>query len=292
MQLRVAAVQMNSGEDKAANLAQAEELITRAAESGAQIVALPELWTYLGRPEGNQANAEPIPGPIINRLGELARQHRITLHCGSMLETPDDARHDPRPYNTAAVLDQDGRLIAKYRKIHLFDAAPHGSSAPYQESASIQPGNEMVTFQAAGLTIGVATCYDLRFPELFRILALRGAQVILMGAAFTMQTGRDHWEVLIRARAIENGVYMVAPDQVGTHPPQRATFGRSMIVDPWGTVTSQAPDHPGVILAEISTERIAEVRHQIPSLANRREATYAWPGEEATTPQPFSLEPV
>jgi predicted amidohydrolase len=290
MQLRVAAIQMNSGEDKAANLAQAEALITRAAESGAQIVALPELWTYLCRPEGEPANAEPIPGPIINRLSELARRHRITLHCGSMLETPDDPRRDPRPYNTAAVLDQDGRLIAKYRKIHLFDAAPQGSSAPYLESGSIQPGNEIVTFQAAGLTIGLATCYDLRFPELFRILALRGAQVILMGAAFTMQTGRDHWEVLIRARAIENGLYMVAPDQVGTHPPQRTTYGRSMIVDPWGTVIAQAPDHPGALLAEISTERIADVRHQIPSLANRQEAAYAWPEQEATAPQPFSLE--
>ena len=277
MQLRVAAVQMHSGEDKAANLAQAEELIERAAERGAQIIALPELWTYLGRAEGNRANAEPIPGPITTRLAALARRHRVTLHCGSMLEAPDDPGADPRPYNTAAVLDQDGRLIAKYRKIHLFDAVPYGSTAPYLESEGIQPGHEIVTFQAEGLMVGVATCYDLRFPELFRILALRGAQVIVMGAAFTMQTGRDHWEVLIRARAIENGLYLVAPDQVGAHPPQRMTFGRSMIVDPWGTVLAQAPDHPGVIFAELDTERVADVRRQSPSLANRQAAAYRWP---------------
>lgn len=277
MSLRVAAVQMNSGDDKAANLAQAEALIEQAAQGGAQLVALPELWTYLGPAEGNAANAEPIPGPTINRLAALARRHHITLHCGSMLEAPDDPGADHRPYNTAAVLDHDGQIIAKYRKIHLFDADPYGSTAPYLESEGIQPGSEIVTFEAEGVQIGVATCYDLRFPELFRILALRGAQVILLGSAFTMQTGRDHWEVLVRARAIENGVYLLAPDQVGAHPPRRVAYGRSMIVDPWGTILAQAPDSPGVIQADISLERLADVRRQIPSLANRRPQTYCWP---------------
>lgn len=276
MTLRVAAVQMNSGDDKAANLAQAEALIERAARRGAQLIALPELWTYLGPAEGSIPNAEPIPGPTIDRLAALARRHQITLHCGSMLERSDQTDHDPRPYNTAAVLGHDGRLIAKYRKIHLFDADPSGSTAPYRESDGIQPGQEIVTFEAEGLRIGLATCYDLRFPELFRILALRGAQLILMGSAFTMQTGRDHWEVLVRARAIENGLYLLAPDQVGAHPPKRMAYGRSMIVDPWGTVIAQAPDLPGVITAEIDLERLADVRRQIPSLANRQPRAYRW----------------
>jgi predicted amidohydrolase len=277
MTLRVAAVQMNAGDDKAANLAQAEALIEHAAQSGARLIALPELWTYLGPTEGNVPNAEPIPGPVIDRLAALARRHQITLHCGSMLERPDDPRADPRPYNTAAVLNHDGHLIAKYRKIHLFDADPIGSTAPYRESDGIQPGEEIVTFEAEGLHIGLATCYDLRFPELFRILALRGAQMIIMGSAFTMQTGRDHWEVLVRARAIENGLYLLAPDQVGAHPPKRVAYGRSMIVDPWGTVIAQAPDVPGVITADINLERLADVRRQIPSLANRQPRAYQWP---------------
>ncbi|HEY7346931.1 MAG TPA: carbon-nitrogen hydrolase family protein [Ktedonobacterales bacterium] len=282
MALRVAAVQMNSGDDKAANLAQAEALIERAAQSGAQVIALPELWTYLGPTEGNIPNAEPIPGPTTDRLAALARRHRVTLHCGSMLERPDHPGSDARPYNTAAVLDHDGRLIAKYRKIHLFDAEPYGSAAPYRESDGIQPGDEIVTFEAEGLHIGLATCYDLRFPELFRILALRGAQLIIMGSAFTMQTGRDHWETLVRARAIENGLYLLAPDQVGAHPPKRMAYGRSMIVDPWGTVLAQAPDLPGVISAEISLERLADVRRQIPSLANRQPQAYRWAEEVLT----------
>ncbi len=279
MPLQVAAVQMNSGEDKAANLAQAEELIERAAQRGAQIIALPELWTYLGPTSGLRANAEPIPGPTIDRLAALARRYQVTLHCGSMLEQPDNPGVDPRPYNTAVVLNHDGQIIAKYRKIHLFDAEPYGSTAPYQESEGIQPGNEIVTFEAEGIQIGLATCYDLRFPELFRILALRGAQLIILGSAFTMQTGRDHWEVLVRARAIENGVYLLAPDQVGAHPPQRMAYGRSMIVDPWGTVLAQAPDFPGIILAEITLKHLLDVRRQIPSLTNRRPQAYRWPGE-------------
>lgn len=277
MPLRIAAVQMNSGDDKAANIAQAEKLIERAARGGAQLVALPELWTYLGPAEGNAANAETIPGPVTERLAALARRHQITLHCGSMLEAPDNPGADPRPYNTAVVLDHDGHIIAKYRKIHLFDADPYGSTAPYLESEGIQPGKDIVLVEAEGIQIGIATCYDLRFPELFRILTLRGAQLIILGSAFTMQTGRDHWEVLVRARAIENGVYMLAPDQVGAHPPRRMAYGRSMIVDPWGTVLAQAPDQPGVIQAEMTIKRLLDVRRQIPSLANRQPQSYHWP---------------
>jgi len=165
-------------------------------------------------------------------------------------------------------------LLATYRKIHLFDAAPDDAAPAYQESATIAAGDAIVTAEVDGLTLGLATCYDLRFPELFRALALRGAQVFLLPSAFTLETGRDHWEPLIRARAIENGCYVVAADQVGTFPPKRATFGRSLIVDPWGTVLAQAPDYPCVITAEIDTDRVADVRRRIPSLANRRPDVY------------------
>lgn len=274
MRMRVAAVQLNARDDKAANVAAAEAGIVEAAEAGARLVVLPELWTYLGPAEGNRANAEPIPGPVTERLAALARQYRLILHGGSMLESPVGSPRDARPFNTAVLFGPDGDLLATYRKIHLFDAAPDDAAAAYQESATIAAGDAIVTVEVDGLTLGLATCYDLRFPELFRALALRGAQVFLLPSAFTLETGRDHWEPLIRARAIENGCYVIAADQVGTFPPKRATFGRSLIVDPWGTVLAQAPDQPCVVTAEIDTDRVADVRRRIPSLANRRPDVY------------------
>jgi predicted amidohydrolase len=269
MALRVAAVQLNSRDDKAANLAAAEALIARAAEGGARLVALPELWTYLGPEAGHRANAEPIPGPTTERLSALARRFGIVLHGGSMLEAADDA--GGRPYNTAVLFDARGRLVARYRKIHLFDAAPLDTAAPYRESASTAAGDAVVTAETDGLRLGLAICYDLRFPELFRALALDGAEIIVLPAAFTLETGRDHWEVLVRARAIETGCYVVAPDQHGPCPPDRVKYGRSLIVDPWGTVLAQAPDGPGVIWAEIEPERVADARRRLPSLAGRRD---------------------
>jgi deaminated glutathione amidase len=274
MRVRVAAVQLNSRDDKAANIAAAETLIGRAAEGGARLVVLPELWTYLGPEAGNAANAEPIPGPTTELLAALARQHQITLHGGSFLEAAPEAG-DGRCYNTAVLLDAQGQLVVKYRKIHLFDADPLPGAAPYRESATVAPGSDVATATVDGLRLGLATCYDLRFPELFRALAQRGAEVLTLPAAFTLETGRDHWEVLVRARAIENGCFVIAPDQWGAHPPVRVKFGHSLIVDPWGTVLAQAPDGPGVIWADLDLERMAEVRHRLPSLANRRPETYA-----------------
>lgn len=276
MRIRVAAIQLNSRDDKAANVAAALAAITHAAEAGAQLVVLPEVWTYLGPPAGNAANAEPIPGPITAQLAALARRHSIILHGGSILEAPtnDAASAGHRPYNTAVLFDQSGRLVATYRKIHLFDAAPQDGATPYRESETVAPGNAIVTAEIAGLRLGLATCYDLRFPELFRALVLRGAELILLPAAFTLETGRDHWEPLLRARAIENGCYIVAAGQVGPYPPNRVAYGRSMIVDPWGTVRAQAPDEPGFILAELDLARVADVRRRIPSLANRRPEVY------------------
>ena len=278
MRIRVAAVQLNSRDDKAANIAAAEAGIARAAELGARLVVLPEVWTYLGLPEGNRAHAEPVPGPVTERLAALARQHGLLLHGGSIYEAPSpgtSAATAGHPYNTAVLFDPAGHLAATYRKIHLFDAAPQDGAAPYQESATVAAGEAVVNVELEGLRLGLATCYDLRFPELFRALALRGAEVIPLPASFTRETGRDHWEPLLRARAIENGCFIVAAGQVGTFPPQRRTHGHSMIVDPWGSILAEAGgDEPEVISAEIDTERVADVRRRIPSLANRRPEVY------------------
>jgi deaminated glutathione amidase len=274
MRLLVAAVQLNSADDKAANIAAAEAGITRAAELGARLVVLPELWTYLGPAEANRKNADPIPGPVSELLARLAQRYALVLHGGSILELPWGSSSEARPYNTALLFGPDGRLLTTYRKLHLFDAAPDETAAPYRESETIARGDAIVTVEVEGLKLGLATCYDLRFPELFRALALRGAEIFLLPAAFTLQTGRDHWEPLIRARAIENGCYFVAAGQVGSFPPRRMTFGRSMIVDPWGTILAQAPDEPTVVISEIDLDRIGDVRRRIPSLANRRADVY------------------
>jgi predicted amidohydrolase len=275
--LNVAIAQMNSGADKAANISSALELIDRAAESGARLVVLPEVWTYLGPEDANRENAESIPGPVSNMLSERARRHGIYLHAGSMYEIEPG---NPAMYNTAVLIDPEGSIIARYRKMHMFDVVLDGV-AKYQESATVSPGHEVVMATVDGVTVGLATCYDLRFPELFRILALRGAELVLLPAAFTMTTGKDHWETLIRARAIENGVYMIAAGQWGQHPPGNWCYGRSMAVDPWGTVIATAPDGVGVVSATVDLERVLAVRRQIPSLANRRADAYAWP-EDAT----------
>ena len=272
--LRVAAVQMNSRDEKAANLETALGLIDRAAAAGARLVALPEVWPYLGPDAGNRANAEPIPGPTIDRLADRARRHGVYLHAGSIHEVRPD---DPRLFNTTVVIDPDGDIVARYRKIHMFDVVLDGV-ADYEESATVSPGDELVVLDVDGTAVGLAICYDLRFPELFRILALRGAEVILLPAAFTLTTGKDHWETLIRARAIENGVFMVAPAQIGQHPPGNWCYGRSLIVDPWGTVLATAPDVETVITADLDRALLRQVRRQIPSLANRQPDRYAWPG--------------
>jgi predicted amidohydrolase len=264
---------MNTRGDKAENLDTALALIDQAAANGARLVALPEVWTYLGPDEGNREHAEPIPGPTIDRLAERARRHGIYLHCGSVYESRPG---EPKVFNTTVVLDPDGDIIGTYSKIHMFDVVLDGV-ASYQESATNAPGDEIVTVEVDGITVGLAICYDLRFPELFRILALRGAEVIVLPAAFTMTTGKDHWEVLIRARAIENSLYMVAPAQVGTYDGQHWCYGRSMIVDPWGTVIGVAPDQETVVTATVDRSLLQKVRRQVPSLANRMPDRYRWP---------------
>jgi predicted amidohydrolase len=273
MTISVALAQMNSQDDKNANIESALALIDEAAASGARLVTLPEVWTYLGPDEGVRPAAEPVPGPLTDLLSERARRHGIYLHAGSVLEAVEG---EPKVFNTTVVFDPNGGIIAKYRKIHLFDVDLAGD-ASYRESATVGAGDEIVTFELDGVTVGLAICYDLRFPELFRILALRGAQVILLPAAFAMTTGRDHWETLIRARAIENGVFMIAAGQWGTHPPGRWCYGRSMVVDPWGTVIAKASDGTGLLRTEVDLALVERVRGQVPSLANRKPDRYRWP---------------
>jgi predicted amidohydrolase len=276
--LDVAIVQMNSRDDKRDNIATALDLIDRAAATGTRLVALPEVWPYLGPDEEVLDQAETIPGPITELFAERARRHGIYIHGGSIYETRPG---DPGIYNTTFVLDPMGEIIARYSKIHMYDVVLDGV-AEYQESASITPGDEIAITEIDGVAVGLTICYDLRFPELFRILALRGAQAIMLPAAFTLMTGKDHWEPLIRARAIENELYMIAPAQWGTHPPGKWCYGRSMIVDPWGTVVTTASDGVGIATATIEPSRVEAVRRQIPSLANRRPGAYKWPEESAS----------
>ncbi|MCA9879642.1 MAG: carbon-nitrogen hydrolase family protein [Thermomicrobiales bacterium] len=271
--LNVAVLQMNSGTDKAANITEALALIDRAAAQGARLVVLPEVWTYLGPDDGNRPNAEAVPGPVSDLLAARARQHGIYVHGGSYLETRPG---EPGLFNTSLVFDPDGDIIARYSKIHMFDVVLDGD-AKYMESATVSPGDEIVTVDIDGIPVGLAICYDLRFPELFRILALQGARAIILPAAFTMTTGKDHWEILIRARAIENETYFVACGQWGAHPPGSWCYGRSMIVDPWGTVLATAQDGVSIAQATLHDDRVSAVRRQIPSLSNRRPEAYRWP---------------
>ncbi len=271
--LSVALVQMNSDDSVDRNLADALVAIDQAAAARARLVVLPEVWTYLGPDDGIRDAAQTIPGPLTEQLADCARQHGIYLHIGSIHERVEG---EPRLYNTSVVYDPQGQEIARYRKIHLFDVDLEGAGA-YRESETIAPGEEIVTFDLDGITVGLAICYDLRFPEIFRILALRGAEVIVLPAAFTLATGKDHWEPLLRARAIENSLYMVAPGQVGQHPPGLWCYGRSMVVDPWGLVTAQATDQPTVLTSQLDLDRVRQVRRQVPSLSNRLPDRYAWP---------------
>lgn len=266
--LPVALVQLDTGEDVAANLRVAVALAGEAAAGGARLVALPEYLQYRGPDSGYQASAHPIPGPHTQPFAEIARQRGCWILVGSLAEQASDGRC----HNTSVLLDPAGRIAARYRKIHLFDIEVDAGPSD-RESARVAPGTEPVTAAVDGLTVGLTVCYDLRFPELYRTLALRGATVFTVPSSFTERTGRDHWEVLLRARAIENGAWVLAPAQIGGPAGLRA-YGRSMVVDPWGTVVAQAADEVGIVRAEIDLGRPAAVRRQIPSLDNRRPGTY------------------
>lgn len=275
--LKVAAIQMRSGADKNQNLLDAIRLIDRAANQGATLAVLPETWPYMGVPASVAENAEAIPGDLTNRLAEVARAHRIFLHCGSIHER---AAGEPRAFNTSVVLNPDGDIIGTFRKIHLFDVAI-GDQVLSQESATIAPGSEHVVVDIDGVRLGLTICYDLRYPELYRMLALDGAQIIAVPAAFHQHTGRDHWEVLLRARAIENQVFVIGANAHGTHPSGWISYGRSMVIDPWGTVLSTAPDGVGHIVADCNLRDLDRIRAELPSLSNRRPNAYTWSHDAA-----------
>jgi predicted amidohydrolase len=273
--VRVATVQLNSTADFAANLASAERLTRAAASDGARLIVLPEKWTAMGADADLRAAAQPLDGPAIEWARALARELQVDLIAGSIVEQVEGQE---KLANTSVHADPQGELRAVYRKLHMFDVEVGGRA--YRESDLEEPGDEIVCSQSAdGTELGLSICYDLRFPELYRILAVRGARVIVVPAAFTLATTRDHWETLLRARAIENQAFVVAANQVGAHPGGHRSGGRSMIVDPWGLVLAQAPDGEAYAIAELDLERQAQVRAQLPSLANRRPEAYRWPQE-------------
>ncbi|HEY0517825.1 MAG TPA: carbon-nitrogen hydrolase family protein [Solirubrobacteraceae bacterium] len=275
--LRVAAIQLNSTADQAANTAAADRLTRAAAAEGAELIVLPEKWTAMGSEQDQLAAAQPLEGPAVTWARELARELSVELVAGSFLELVPGQR---KPANTSVHVDRDGEIRAVYRKLHMFDVEVGGKV--YRESELEQPGEEIVVSRTAdGVELGMSICYDLRFPELYRILAVLGARVIAIPAAFTLATTRDHWETLVRARAIEDQAFVIAANQVGVHPAGQHSGGRSMIVDPWGVVLAQAQDSEGHILARLDLERQREIRDSLPSLANRRPGAYRWPQEQA-----------
>ena len=264
--MRVAVCQLNARDDRAANLRVARELLDRAAAGGADLAVLPEYVDYLG-PASGEPKPEPVDGEFAAFFAQAARELRMWVLAGSFHEIGPDAEHI---YNTSLVFDRSGELAAAYRKIHLYDVEIPGRVS-FQESRTVAPGAEPVVAEVEGVRVGLSICYDLRFPELYRQLAVAGgARVLVVPAAFMMHTGRDHWEVLLRARAIENQCYVIASAQIGDHDPGRTCFGRSMVVDPWGTVVAQAPDTVGVVLADLDLDRVTRIRAELPSLANRR----------------------
>lgn len=267
--MRVAAVQLNSTEDVAANLRAADSLVREAANRGARLVLLPEKWNVLGRGEAMARAAEalgPEPGPALGWARDLARDLEIDLIAGSVVERR--AQRD-RSANTSVHFGPDGGVRAVYRKLHMFDVEVDG--VRYAESEREEPGDEVVVSELAdGIRLGMSICYDVRFPELYRELSNRGAQILVVPSAFTLATTRDHWEVLLRARAIENQCFVIAANQIGPHPPDHRSGGRSMIIDPWGLVLGTASDSEGVVLADLDFARLEDIRRRLPALSHRR----------------------
>ena len=257
---------MTSGGDLARNLEQAAHFIARAAQAGAELVALPENFSLMQEADaGPSPTAEGPDGPIIEFLRDQAKRHSVLLAGGTI---PERIPGDARQFNTAVLIDGDGTVLARYRKIHLFDVEL--PDAAFQESRTIAPGEEVVVAETRLGPVGLSVCYDVRFPELYRALAERGARVLLVPAAFTVPTGRDHWEVLLRARAIENQAFVVAAAQYGTHNATRRSFGRSLIIDPWGVILATVPDGEGIGLADLDFAALDRIRQELPALRHRR----------------------
>jgi predicted amidohydrolase len=269
-------VQLTATDDAERNLATADRLVREAAGAGAALVVLPEKWPALGPGEVLRANAQPLDGTVVTWARDVARELGIDLVAGSVSERVEGR---DRLANTSLHIGPDGAIRATYRKVHMFDVEVDGVT--YRESEHVEPGSVLVVCRTRdGIGLGLTICYDLRFPELHRILAVRGARILTVPSAFTVATTRDHWAVLLRARAIENQCFVIAANQVGEHAGGLRSGGRSMIVDPWGVVLAQAPDTETVVIADLDLERQDQIRSELPSLANRRPGAYAWPDPE------------
>ena len=268
--MRAAAVQLNSTDDIDRNLATADRLVRAAAAQGAELVVLPEKWSVLGTGEQMRRGAQPLDGPAVEWARGAARELSLDLVAGSIAERVPGQE---KLANTSVHVGPDGEVRAVYRKLHMFDVEVDGTV--YAESEHEQAGGEIVVSElAGGVVLGMSICYDVRFPELYRELAARGAQVLSVPSAFTLATTRDHWEILLRARAIENACFVVAPNQIGVHPPGNRSGGRSLIVDPWGLVLAGAADAETAIVADLDLDALRDVRRRLPSLAHRRTDVY------------------
>ena len=265
-----AVVQLNSGADVEANIAAADEHVRAAAAHGAKLIVLPEKWTAIGGHADLRAGAQTLDGPAIGWARATASELGVDLLAGSIAERVQGRE---RLSNSSVHVGPDGEIKAVYRKLHMFDVEVDGKR--YRESDTEQPGEAIVASELGnGTMLGMAICYDLRFPEVFRVLALRGVRTIALPSAFTLATTRDHWETLVRARAIENQVFVLAANQTGAHPGEHRSGGRSMIVDPWGVVLAQVADEPGFALAELDFARQDDVRARLPVLTHRRPKAY------------------
>jgi predicted amidohydrolase len=272
--LRVACVQLASDHDAEANVARAELGVREAADRGARLIALPEKWNVIGEADVLRAGAEPEDGPTVTRVRAWARELDCWILAGSIITREPGVE---KLLNLSLLVAPDGSIRGRYAKSHMFDVDVAGVG--YRESDASHAGSEVTVTEVDGVPLGMSVCYDLRFPELYRLLALRGARIITVPAAFTLMTGRDHWEVLLRARAIENQCFVVAPDIIGDHGEGKVSYGHSMIVDPWGTVLARAADSECVVVADLDLGAVDRVRASIPSLANRRADLYAILGE-------------
>jgi deaminated glutathione amidase len=268
--LLAAAVQLNSTEDTDRNLATADRLVREAAARGAELVVLPEKWNVLGRGEAMSAGAEPLDGRVITWARQTARELGLDLVVGSIVER---VAGQEKTSNTSVHVGPDGELRAVYRKLHMFDVEVDG--VHYAESEREQAGDSVVVSElVGGHGLAMSVCYDLRFPELYQAMSARGAEVISVPSAFTLATTRDHWELLLRARAIENQSFVVAANQIGTDGAGNRAGGRSMIIDPWGLVLASAPDAETTIVAELDFDRLRDIRGRLPSLRHRRAEVY------------------
>jgi predicted amidohydrolase len=266
--MRVGVVQMSSTDDLPRNLVSAEQLVRDAAAAGAEFVALPEMFAFLRREGGEFPCAQGVDGEILSAVRGWARDLGVRVLAGTF---PERRPGDDRVFNTSALVSPEGEVEALYRKIHLFDVdLGEAGGGVYKESSRIAPGEDVVVADTPSGGVGLSVCYDIRFPELYREMASRGARFVTVPSAFARETGKDHWEILLRARAIENQVFVIAPAQCGRHSVDRSSYGRSLVIDPWGLVLAQLGDRPGVALAECDLEEQDRVRERLPALAHRR----------------------